>query len=96
MHVVFYPLLQVTLIPLKGVTDSLAINHEVEGHCKDDDEDGRQAVAPDVNALVVHHEQAPQNFAGSREVDAIAVGDVHVLAHEGRGLLIVPNEVLFL
>jgi hypothetical protein len=96
VHVVVNPSFKVALIVLEGTTYGLAINRKVEGHCKDDDEDGRQAVAPDVNALVVHHEQAPQNFAGSREVDAIAVGDVHVLAHEGRGLLIVPNEVLFL
>jgi hypothetical protein len=96
LHVVVDPALKVRLVALEGLADGLTIDHEVEGGDEDDDEDCRQAVAPDVDAFVVDHEEAPDDPARSVEVDPITVSDVLVVLHESWSFLIVPNVLISL
>ena len=50
-------------------------------------------MAPNVDTLVVNHEETPEYFARSIEVDTVAMGDFVVVLHEVRCSLIVSNEV---
>lgn len=40
-------------------------------------------MTPDVNALVMDHEETSEDLPWSVEIDSIAVGDVIVVFHEG-------------
>lgn len=49
-------------------------------------------MSPNVDTLVMDHEQAAKDLLGRVEVDAVPVSYVLVVFHVHRGLLIVPNE----
>lgn len=74
-------------------THGLAVNDHVEGEEEEEDEDGRDAVTPNVNALVVQHEQTAYDFRRSIEVDAVAMGYVVVVLHKFRCGCVVSDEM---
>jgi transaldolase len=74
----------------------LSVDQQEEGEQEEDQEEGRQTVRPDVDTLVVQHEQTPQDARGSIEVDAVAMCDVQVILHESRRLFVFTNEVFLL
>ena len=53
-------------------------------------------MTPDVDTLVVNHEETPEDLAGSIEVDAVAMSDVAVLLHELWSILICSDELLLI
>ena len=96
IHVVVHACAESVLVVLEGEVYEIGIDDEVEGSNEGDDKEGGQAVTPDVDALVVHHEQTFHYFARGVEVDAVPMRDVAIFLHVDRGSLIGPDEVVFL
>jgi len=90
------PLLQIDVILLKRLAQPLAVYHHIERGQEEDNEEGGDAVAPDVHTLVVDHEETPEDLAGSVKVDAVAMGDVAVVLHELRGSVVVADVMVFI
>jgi hypothetical protein len=72
----------------------LGINEEDEGEQENADDNGGQAVAPDVNAFVVNHEQTSQYLFGIIEIDTIPVSYPQIILHECRSSIVVPDVML--
>lgn len=68
------------------------INDESQGDDKDTDDEGRDAVAPDVDAFVVQHEKTFDNFFGSVEVDSVAMRDMLIILHVLRSSVIISDS----
>lgn len=96
IHVVVHACAESELVVLEGAVHEVGVHDEVEGCDEGDDEEGGQAVAPNIDAFVVHHEQTFHDFARGVEVDAVTVRDVTIFLHVDRGSLISPDEVVFL
>jgi hypothetical protein len=86
-------MLHIGVVFVEGAAHGFSVDHEVEGDDEDDEEEGGQAVAPDVDALVVEHEEAAEDAFGSVEVYAVAVGDMVVVLHIAGSGLIVSDEM---
>ena len=56
-------------------TNRVAIDDEEEGQEYEDEDDGGQAMRPNVDTFIMDHEQALQYLGGSVEVDAISISD---------------------
>ena len=95
VHVVVESLLQAAVVVAEGA-EGLPVHHQVEGYQQEQDQDGRDAVAPDVYAFVVHHEQAPQDLSWRVEVYPVPVGYVSVVFHEFRRSLVVSDVMPFI
>lgn len=96
MHVVADSSLDLLLAFVHRLTHGLAVDEEDEGEQKKDDDHRRQAVAPDIDALVVNHEQTSEYFFGGIKIDSVPVSYVQVILHVGRGCLVVPDVVMLL
>jgi len=94
VDVVVYAVLQVAVVLVERFAHGLTIDHDVEGEEEEEDEEGGDAVAPDVHALVVQHEQTLENSPGGVKVDAVAMGDVVIVLHELGGSVVVSDVVL--
>ena len=53
-------------------------------------------MTPDVDALVVNHEEASEYFARSIKVDAVSMSDVAILLHELWSIMICTDELLLI
>lgn len=85
------------MVFVKVLTHGLSVDHEVEGEYEDDDEDGGEAVAPNIDTFVVEHEQASEDLFGGVKVDAIAMSDLIIVFHEaGCGLVVTYKVPLFI
>lgn len=71
----------------------LPVHHQVKSDDEHDQEDRRQAVTPDVDALVVDHEQTSEYLSGSVESDTVSMGDVLVVLHVVGCSLVLSNEM---
>lgn len=96
MHVVVDSSLDLLLAFVHRLAHGLTVDEEDEGEQKKDDHHRRQAVAPDIDALVVNHEQTSKYFFGGIKIDPVPVSYVQVVLHVRRGSLVVPNVVVFL
>jgi hypothetical protein len=96
MHVMIHSPLYLILISIHGLSHGFPVDEEDKGEQKNDDDNGWQAVAPDVHAFIVKHKQALQYLFRSIKIDSISMSNVQVILHERRRCLIVPNiMVLF-
>lgn len=93
MRLVSESLFDMRLAVKDGLLDGGLIDHQIEGEKQTQDDDCRQKVAPDVDALVVHHEKAAENLARGIEVDTIAMSNVVVILHVAWGNLVVSDKV---
>ena len=53
-------------------------------------------MAPDVDTLVMHHEETPNNFPGSIEVDPVSMSDVTIVLNEPGSILESSNEMFLI
>lgn len=93
MHIVINSVLQPRLIVIKGSPYRLSVHHEVKSDDKNNNEDGGQAVAPNVHTLIVNHKQTLYDFFRSVEINAISVGYVMIILHVIWSCLIVANKM---
>ena len=96
VHVVIEAVLQPGAVLMERAAHRLAVDHYVEGEEEEEDEERGEAVAPDVHALVMQHEEAAHYLARGVEVYAVAMGYVVVVLHELRRSLVVSDVLLLL
>jgi hypothetical protein len=70
------------------------INDEGQRNDKDADDEGRDTVAPNVDAFVVEHEKTFDNFFGSVEVDSVAMRNMLIILHVLRSSVIISDRGL--
>ena len=96
MHVVVHTIPETLLVSWKRTFHCLSIDNKVESGNKDQDEESWEAVAPDVDTLVMHHEETPNNFPGSIEVDPVSMSDVTIVLNEPGSILESSNEMFLI
>jgi hypothetical protein len=96
VHVMVDSIFKSVLVALKRTTHGSPINDEVESCYKDDNENCGDAVAPDVDAFVMEHEQTSDDSSGGVEVDPISIGNILVISHKLGSFLVISDVVSFL
>ena len=96
MHVVVHTIPETLLVSWKRTFHCFSIDNKVESCNKDQDEESWEAVTPDVDTLVMHHEEASNNFSGSIEVDPVSMSDVTIILNKLRSGLESSNEMFLI
>ncbi len=92
MFIVLKTVRQLLLVNSELMRDLLVIHYQCERNYSDADYQCSQAMTPNVHALIVHHEQTPEDLLRTVEVYTVPVRDVLVVFHVPRGCVVVPDR----
>ena len=96
VHVVINPIFKSILITVEGSTHSSPIDNKVKSGDEDNNENGWDAMTPDVDTFIMDHEEASNDPPWSVEVDPISISNMLVVSHELGSSLVVSNVLLIM
>ena len=88
---IFEFFVEILFIFFKFVLKFIFINHSKETDNKSDDDQGSNQMCPNINGLIVKHEQTPHDLNGIFIIQSVSISYVLIKCHKLRNLTQLGN-----